>query len=132
MLQRRGLRALWIPSLATFAGVYVATIITTGAVTANYDHPDWTDFGLSTIPLIGPWAIIGNEASKSVSYTTDFDTGLLVASGIVQAAAFTGLVVGLTMKPRREGASALAPPRWVVLPKVGRGYAGLTVTAVAF
>ena len=121
-------KALWVPSLITLSTVYVITIVTTVALNvAVFDRPSSPSNGYAVIPLFGPWINLGAYGDQ----VSDGVKGLLAASGILQIAGATGLIVGLAMSSP-SGSARATPPRWAVLPTFGPRQAGLSFTWSGF
>jgi hypothetical protein len=92
-----------------------------------YHDPDWATSGYASIPLAGPWIILGAHPHS----IRDTNKALLITSGIVQTLSATGLIVGLAVTT--DGGSAQASsPRWAVVPTFGPKQAGLTFTYTGF
>jgi hypothetical protein len=127
----RGVTGIWVGGLTLWLTTYVADLITTAIITASVPEARWTSFGMSFVPLVGPFMQIGLGVARHDA--TPLQLGLLTASGALQGAGFTLFIAGLRAR-RSEGdddvraAAARAAPRWSLLPSVGPKSAGLTFT----
>lgn len=88
---------LWITGLSTFLGVYVTTLVATPLVTLT--TPSGKRYaaeraGEAAVPLVGPWIILGvaNDVLGGP------EIGLLVFSGLAQAAGAGMLIGGLSVR----------------------------------
>jgi hypothetical protein len=101
-----------------FGGYYVGGFFSSRP--SGYE-PGWEAFhGVGWIPVLGPWIQMG---LKPGGLANDGWALFLSLDGLVQAAGWTLLIVGLTMD---SGGEPIESPDFAVLPSVSPNSAGLT------
>ncbi len=95
-VERRGILGLWLPGLIGETLTLATTIIVTAGVADSSVRGE--ALGYSCIPILGPFIMLGNPGGLD---TREYQ-GALVASGILQIASTTLLIVGLVVKHQVE------------------------------
>ena len=117
--ETRGIKGLWLTGSIVLPVTYALTVTVTSILAEDSDKY----VSLAAIPILGPWLILGEDSGG-------YDAPL-AASGILQLAATTMIIVGVTVRrevPSRYGVDG----SWTFRPTVTPGGGGGLLQRRAF